>query len=102
MGYQLQCNRLLREKQLLKYAADEAAATAGLCFDEESFGEGRLLFDRKKALEKAERVISYNLQDAEIVWKISFVDQNARNPLVTVTIEKKRLKVFSKYEYLPY
>ena len=30
MSYQFQCNRLLREKQQLKYVADEAAATAAL------------------------------------------------------------------------
>ena len=102
MSYQFQCNRLLRERQLLKYAADEAAATAGLCFDEERFGEGKLLFDRRKALQKAERVITYNVPASEIIWKISFADQDEKNPSVTITIEKKRLKVMSKYEYLPY
>lgn len=102
MSYQFQCNQMLREKQLLKYAADEAAATAGLCFDEDHFGEGRLLFDRKKATRKAEQVISYNLQDSQFIWKISFTDQGQQRPFVTIIIEKDRLKVLSKYEYLPY
>ena len=102
MSFQFQCNQLLREKQLLKYAADEAAATAGLCFDEIHFGEGKLLFDRRKALQKAEQVIAYNVSDSEIIWKISFADQDEKNPSVTITIEKKRLKVMSKCEYLPY
>ena len=102
MSWQFRCNDMLREKQLLKYAADEAAASAGLCFDEDSFGQGRLLFDRKKAVNKAEQVISYNLQSREVVWKISFADQGLQSPFVTVMIEKGPLKVLSKYEYLPY
>ena len=102
MSYQFQCNRLLREKQQLKYVADEAAATAALCFDEVSFGEGRLLFDRKRAMKKAEQIIAYNLQNSKLIWKISFEDQDVQRPSVTITIEKDRLKIMSKYDYLPY
>ena len=97
MSYQFQCNRLQ-----LKYVADEAAATGALCFDEVSFGEGRLLFDRKRAMKKAEQIIAYNLQNSKLIWKISFADQDVQRPSVTITIEKDRLKIMSKYDYLPY
>lgn len=101
MQYQFRCNNLLREKQQLKYAADEAAASAGLCFDEESFGQGQLRFDRKKAMEKAEQMITYNLGRKDILWKIAFSDQDLR-PSVTITIETEKLKAVSKYEHVPY
>lgn len=102
MSYQFQCNRLLREKQQLKYVADEAAATAALFFNEVSFGEGKILFDRKTAMKKAEQIIAYNLQNSKLIWKISFADQDVQRPSVTITIEKDRLKIMSKYDYLPY
>ncbi len=103
MQFQFQCNELLRKKQNLKYAADEAAASAALCFDEASFGSGVFRFDRTAAREKAAKVISLNLpeeQGESIRWELTFSDERQDHPYVEVTIRQERLRAVSVYEYV--
>lgn len=109
MQYQFQLNHLLRQKADLKYAADEAAASAGLCYDEEGFGDGVLRFDRRKAEEKAGEMIRLNLsasgsenQGDEISWALDFDDEEKERPKVTVSLRQGRLLVRSEYEHVPY
>ncbi|GEM_PF-6604124 len=60
--YQSDSNRLSEHKEALKYAADEAAATAGLFYRQEEYAEGRKVFDDEKANEKLRSVTRKNLK----------------------------------------
>lgn len=106
MSYQFQLNSLLREKENLKFAVDEVASSAGLCFDEERFGDGSLSFDREKAKRKAEEIIRLNLMQNEdetpVSCKIEFFDEEGESPKVVVTLQKERIKAVSVYEHVPY
>lgn len=103
MQLQFQCNELLRRKQNLKYAADEAAASAALCCDDESFGIGVLKFDRRTAQKRAEETIRLNLTgryEENLRWEIRFFDEEQDRPHFVVTIYQRELKAVSTYEYV--
>lgn len=106
MSWQFQINSLLREKAELKNAADEAAATAGICFDESLYGDGLLRFDRERAREKSEEILRLNLPEKgnveETRMEITFEGENEGRPAVTVTLQRGKLKVLSRYEHVPY
>lgn len=97
-----QLHDLLRTKEGLKSAADEAAASAGLCIDEQAFGEGYLRIDREEAEARAEEMLLLNLKEKGKAarWEVDFAEEG-EIPSVTVTVYYKNLKAVSVYEYLP-
>lgn len=97
MGMQTDFDRLLHQGQELKFAADEAAATAGLCIDPESYGDGLIRFDRERAEGEAREMTALNLKgNADLAIRF----REDEHPSVTVILRKGRLQVHSEYEYL--
>lgn len=82
--FQIDCNEMIRYKQQLKFAADEAAATTSVCIDMDSFGEGMHVYDDATALVKAKEILALNLDAKNVTYEISFVDDS---------------KVFRKYSH---
>ncbi|HKM28121.1 MAG TPA: hypothetical protein VJY37_00400 [Anaerovoracaceae bacterium] len=74
--FQIDCNEMIRYKQQLKFAADEAAATASVCIDMDSFGEGLHVYDDATAVVKAKEIIELNLASKAVTFDISFVDDS--------------------------
>lgn len=99
-GMQYRCNAVLHKKQDMKFAADEAAATAALCIDREAFGQGVIKIRRDEAERVAADMAALDLkeQDAEIAVEFS----DGERPMVKVTITDGRLRVTSEYEYVAY
>ena len=97
MGLQTSLNELMHRGQELKFAADEAAATAGLCIDPEAYGEGIIRFDREKAREEALAITRLNGKQGA---SLSIQYEEGEHPAVTVRLKQGELQVHSKYEYL--
>lgn len=105
MQYQFTLNHLLSQKAELKYAADEAAATAGLCIDAQMYGEGNLCFDKEKARKRAEQSLEYNLNVSEnddVKWEIHFEEGEDQRPKVIVRVHQGKMNIVSVYEHVPY
>lgn len=102
MSCHIQCCRVLRTKELLKVSADEAAATAGVCFDPRAYGEGVLQFDEEKARSRAAQMIELNLKKAGIEpqWNLYF-SGSAERPAVTVEVSYEQMTARGSYEYVP-
>ena len=62
--YHVDANALLRQQEMLKYATDEAAASASLFYSTDYFGEGEKIFTDEEALNMAVSTLEHNL-DAE-------------------------------------
>ncbi|NLD10906.1 hypothetical protein [Aminicella lysinilytica] len=99
-GMQFTCNQMLHTKQEMKFAADEAAATAALCLDEEAFGDGNLYFNKEKAGAQAKAMAGLNMPKGKCKVDIEFFA--GERPAVKVIIKRGRLTAVSKYEYVAY
>ena len=99
-GYQLKCNKMLHNKQNLKHAADEAAATASLYVDWKEYGEGNFVFDEDIAVTEGKRMLSLNLPGESIISQFYF-ESNNDSPRVRVWVKMGKLQSISEYEYLP-
>lgn len=99
--FQIQFSGMVRQKKMMKYVSEEAAASAALHYDAEAFGEGYLKFDREAGENKAEEMIRLNTTDKDnFTWEITFDYKDADNPSVTVSIKKGTARVMSVYEYI--
>ncbi len=76
--FQIDLNEAVRYKQILKYAADEGAATASLFIEEQAYGNGKFVYNDTEAVKKAREIIKYNLCDNNIKFDISFTDDNEK------------------------
>lgn len=94
---------VMRTKGTLQAAAENGAAAAALCIDEEAFGDGILRFDEEAARKRAEEIIFANVPKVGEVgqWEITFAEDKSKVPSVTVRVWYKELKVTAAYEYLP-
>lgn len=99
-GMQFQCNSMLHTRQEMKFAADEAAATAALCLDRNTYGEGILSFDKDKAKASAETMAALNMQKGNYTIALDYLE--GKKPGVKVIIEKGKLRAASEYEYVAY
>ena len=99
-GMQLYCNGMLHSRQDLKFAADEAAATAALCLNRSDYANGSITFDKAEAERCAEEIAGLNLKKDKFKLEISYLSGN--RPAVVVTIRQGVLKAHSRYEYVPY
>ena len=99
-GMQYRCNSVLHRKQDMKFAADEAAATAALCIDREAFGQGIIKIRRAEAERAARDMAWLNLGKESGKLGIRFTE--GVRPTVTVIITEGKLRAESEYEYVPY
>lgn len=102
ISLQMKCNQLIRQKQELKFMADEAAASAGLCIDPHRFGEGELVLDKEKAIGTAQEIVKQNMPGKEVETKVLFVAAGAKGTAVTVILSCDNLKATSTYEFVAY
>ena len=100
MGMQSSCNHMLHTRQEMKFAADEAAATAALCIDRRAFGEGLIRLDRVEAERSARIMAHMNLREQNYDFRIEFPRE--QDAAVRVVITEGRLSVTSEYEYVAF
>lgn len=102
IGFQMECNQLLRQKQNLKFMADEAAASASLCIKPYDFGEGKLVFDQEKATAVAQEIVKQNMPGKEVNTQVFFMMTGEKRTAVTVRLMWDNLTETSTYEYVSY
>ena len=100
MGYQNRWNITYHKVLELKYAADEAAATACLCLDLAAYGQGRIDFDRAEAERKARAITAANLKSPEFDLRFFYI--YGSRPGVGVHLRKDGLGARSVYEYVAF
>ena len=100
MGFQNQWNLMYHRSLELKYAADEAAATACLCIDRQAYGQGYIDFDRGEAERKARAIVCDNLKGSDFRMELTF--HTGARPGVSVRLRKGELGARSTYEYVTY
>ena len=98
MAVQTELHQVMHEAQELKFAADEACATAGLCLDAESYGDGVLRFDRGKAEKEARAITALNLPGKAVEMRFTFREDT--KPSVRILLTCGRLSAASEYEYV--
>lgn len=76
--YQSDFNNMAREKELLKSIADEAVASASIYIDESAYGEGYLVFDDERVIDKIEEMLKLNL-DEKISFKYAILISDERD-----------------------
>lgn len=74
--FQIDLNGAFQYKNLLKAAADEAAATGALFTDFNSYAEGNQVFDYEKSIEEARASIDYNLKSKDYEFTMTFQDDS--------------------------
>lgn len=97
---QLSCNEMLKDEQDLKFAADEAAATAVLCLNKFEFGNGNITFNKKTSERRAREITRVNLRNKDFKLALRYLE--GETPAVEVWLRQGKLKAHSKYEYVSY
>lgn len=101
VSFQGDLGRYQHEQLLLKEAAEECAAGAALLVDEESYADGKIVFDYEKGKEYVSDYLEYikrnskALTEGKVSYQIEFEDYNkgysennsSQIPAVTVIID---------------
>jgi len=79
MTYQIDFDKMAQEKQRLKFAADEALASASLSIDLWEYANGYLIYDDTKVKNKVKEMMNKNFDKKIFTYKLIISDEKGTN-----------------------
>ncbi len=87
--FQIDLNKNIKYKWLLKDIADDCTAGAALQIDNKFYSEGMIIFDYKEAIIITNELLNYNVRESECSFLITFMDDSG----YATTFDDKKNKI---------